>query len=83
MRVKLPENATPKQIEIYNKNCELFTIAFQNRNRFGVLMSFMGDFGIESYWDENKFINYYPFNVLWYGYAYGANCDPPVVLTTY
>jgi hypothetical protein len=71
MRVKLPENATAKQIEIYNKNCDLFIKAYEKRNRFGVLLSYLGDFGIQDYWDEDAFINIYPFNGYWYTLVYG------------
>ena len=54
------------QLEIYNKNCELWNKAWVNRNKYGVLMSFFFDLGINDFFDMEKFINVYPYKQCWY-----------------
>ena len=38
--VSLPDNATNLQKETYNKNAELYHLAWKNLNRYGMLNSF-------------------------------------------
>jgi hypothetical protein len=66
---KLPDNATEIQKEIYNKNCELYKKAWENRNKFGTLISLCAGLGSQDLaltYDENKFISVYPYNAFWY-----------------
>ena len=72
--VQLPENATTPQIETYNKNCELWELAWINRNRCGVIMSLCSDLGCQDavFWDTDRFIHVYPYSNMWYKLAYGV-----------
>jgi len=72
-RVKLPDNASNTQREIYNKNCLLLGLAIQNKNRYGVLISLCSDLGSQDYIDENRFLNVYPYCEMWYNLAYGKS----------
>ena len=73
--VTLPEGVTHEQKEIYNKNCELYTLAFENRNRYGAMFSLCCDLGSQDmvFLDKNLFINRFPYNNSWYKLAYGVS----------
>lgn len=75
--IKLPEDITTKQIEIYNKNCELHHLALKNKNRYGVLLSMCAGLGIQDvdFLDVERFINVYPYNEFWHSLAYGNKYD--------
>ena len=78
-RITLPCDLKAKQREIYDKNCELFKVAYRKRPRG--LLEFLGDFGIQDYWDVKRFYNFYPFHPVWYQFAYGPDaCDTVKVI---
>ena len=81
---KLPETPTSNQIEIYNKNCELYKLALINKNRYGTLISLCADLGSQDavFWDINRFISVYPYNNIWYKLAYGYeyNDEPDFII---
>jgi hypothetical protein len=69
---KLPEGALT---DTYTKNIELYKLAFENRNRYGVLIGLCCDLGSQDaiFWDKDKFINVYPYNPMWVSLAYGKD----------
>jgi hypothetical protein len=67
----LPINATNEQKKIYNKNSQLYLLAFQNRNKYGLILTLCSDLEIHDFIDKHRFINVYPYNPLWYYLAYG------------
>lgn len=76
--VKLPSYANDRQIEMYNKNCELRMLAIKNIGRYGMLYGMttgLGDQDLMFTYDEKRFINVYPYNHEWYNLAYGKNYE--------
>jgi hypothetical protein len=69
----IPYEATDEQREIFNKNKELLILAYQNRNRYGVIMSLVAGIGSQDlvFLDKTRFINEYPYSCMWYQLAYG------------
>lgn len=68
--IELPETATATQIEIYNKNVLLRKKAYKNCNKYGILISLIADLGSQDYIDTERFINHYPYSMLWHKLAY-------------
>jgi hypothetical protein len=74
MLFNLPEGASQHQIDTYAKNCKLYELAFENRNRYGVLIGLCCDLGSQDsiFWDKQNFINVYPYSSAWMSLAYGS-----------
>jgi hypothetical protein len=70
---ELPEGASQHQKDTYEKNCKLHKLAFENRNRYGVLISVCCDLGSQDaiFWDKERFFNVYPYSYMWISLAYG------------
>ena len=69
---------TKEQRITVEKNKELHQLAFENRNRHGVLMSLCADLGSQDlvFLDKTRFANVYPYSGVWYQLAYGRNFNP-------
>lgn len=63
--IKIPKNATEKQIDNYNKNMLLRMKASENINKCGTLLGLCCDLGIQDNIDEDRFINHYPYHPFW------------------
>lgn len=73
--IKLPENATTDQINIYNKNYELFELAKINMHRYGTRFGLCTELGSQDavFWNIDRFNNIYPYSNIWYNLAYGKS----------
>ena len=67
----LPLNASKEQQEIYDKNCKLYALAFQNQYACGDLFSLCADLGNNDFIIKDRFFTVYPYSGFWYKLAYG------------
>lgn len=89
MTFKLPKEATGQQIEMYNKNYELYLLAIKNMNRYGSIIGMCSSLGSqdvalthdENRYDENRFLSVYPYDYQWYRLAYGESFSDTVTDT--
>lgn len=84
MTFKLPKEATEQQIEMYNKNYELYLLAIKNMNRYGSIIGMCSSLGSQDValtYDENRFLSVYPYDYQWYRLAYGESFSDTVTDT--